>query len=109
MNKLNRRNFLKGLGLSGLGVGLFRFKPEEAIIDLPEVVELEFEADELPDDNLYQVNVPSYTLTTSSTGFSSGQIVYVGSNGTMTIIPNGIPIGVSTSDNAIMIKGSLYA
>jgi len=38
MNKLNRRNFLKGLGLSGLGLGLFGFSlKEDEMIELPEI------------------------------------------------------------------------
>lgn len=109
MNKLNRRNFLKGLGLSGLGLGLFRFNPKEdkaEVIDLPEV-EMVVDKTEYNQVPMYQI--PSYTITTSSTGIQAGQIVYVGSNGTFTTTPNGTPIGISTSDNAIMIKGGIRA
>ena len=88
--KLNRRNFLKGLGLSSLGLGLFRFKPEEnETVELSEIVEVERDIDKLP-DNYYacQANSLSHTST-----IGTGQTVYISSNNgisTMTIVePDG--------------------
>lgn len=86
MNKLNRRNFLKGLTLSGLGLGLFRFKSEEnEVIELPEIIELEMVAQ----SSGYQRYLENIELSTvgyiTYTG-NSGQVTYIGSNDSNTFI-----------------------
>ena len=68
--KLNRRSFLKGLGLSGLGIVLFRFKPKED--KLPEInipfdmpMYIHYGIDTASSDNDYSV---IYTLSSNSDG-----------------------------------------
>jgi len=83
MKRISRRNFLKGLTLSGLGLGLFKFSlKEDGVIELPEI---EMMVDE---EVSYSYQTPSYVITTFSAGSNSiqtGQLVYyIGSDSTYT-------------------------